>query len=223
MPGKLVGMMGAALLIPALLNAQTTAGRTPAPTGAARAAAAPTRYILAAGGNEARYLVREQLAGIDFPSDAVGRTSAITGTIVLDARGSLVAAESRFSIDVTTLKSDRANRDRYLKTAALETNKYPTVDLAITGLRGFPAVLPATGPVTFDLVGNLTVRAVTKPVTWHVTATVNNGEWTGTASTAFKFGDFGMPVPSAFVMMKLEDNLRLEYDFHFVKDTTAKP
>jgi hypothetical protein len=31
-----------------------------------------------------------------------------------------------------------------------------------------------------------------------------------------------MPVPSAFMVMKLEDNLRLEYDFHFVRDTTAK-
>ncbi len=223
MRSTLAGVMGAALLVPAVVSAQTTARRTPAPAGVARAAAPTIRYVLAADGNEARYLVREELVGIDFPYDAVGKTSAITGTIVLDAKGALVSAESKFSVDVTTLKSDRANRDRYLKTAALETNTYPTVNLAITALRGFPAVLPAAGALTFDLVGNLTVRTVTRPVTWHVTATVNDGEWTGTARTAFKFGDFGMPVPSAFMVMKLEDNLRLEYDFHFVRDTTAKP
>jgi hypothetical protein len=45
----------------------------------------------------------------------------------------------------------------------------------------------------------------------------------GTAKIAFKFADLGMPVPSAFMVMKLEDNLRLEYDFHFVRDTTTKP
>ena len=224
---KLAKAVCVAVLIPTLLNAQATTRKAPATRAPVKSAttppaAPPIRYVLAADGNEARYLVREELVGIGFPNDAVGKTSAISGAIVLDANGGLVPAGSRISVDVTTLKSDRANRDRYLKTAALETDKYPSVELAITALRGFPASLPATGQFSFELLGNLTVRALTRPVTWQVTATANHGELSGTARTAMKFGDLGMPVPSAFVVMKLEDNLRLEYDFHFVKDTTAK-
>jgi polyisoprenoid-binding protein YceI len=227
MQSKLGGLILAASLLPAIAVGQTVPRKAPVirpPVKAAvrTAVAPPTRYILAPSGNEARYLVREELAGIDFPYDAIGRTTAITGAIVLDGKGALVPAQSHFSVDVTTLKSDRANRDRYLRTDALETNKYPRVELAITALRGFPATLPASGQFAFELVGNMTVRTVTRPVTWQVTATASNGEFTGTAKTAFKFGDFGMPVPSAFMVMKLEDNLRLEYDFHFVRDTTAK-
>ena len=224
---KLARAICVAVLVPALLNAQVATRKVvaKAPVGAAaKAPAAPaTRYILAASGNAARYLIREELVGIDFPYDAVGTTSAITGAVVFDAKGALVAAGSKISVDVSTLKSDRANRDRYLKTEALETDKYPKVEFAITALRGVPARLPTIGQFTFELVGNLTVRTVTRPVVWQVTATANNGELSGTAKTAFKFGDLGMPVPSAFMVMKLEDNLRLEYDFHFVKDTTTKP
>ncbi len=228
MERKLAGAIGVAILVPTLLHAQVVTRKAPvtrAPVGAvAKAPAAPpTRYVLATDGNEARYLVREELVGIDFPYDAVGKTSAMTGAVVLDAKGSVIPAASRISVDVTTLKSDRANRDRYLKTDALETDKYPKVELAITALRGVPAKFPANGQFSFELLGNLTVRTLTRPVTWQVTATVNNGDWRGTAKIALKFGDLGMPVPSAFMVIKLEDNLRLEYDFHFVRDTTTKP
>ncbi len=226
MRNTLARVLGTALLIPAVLNAQIPAGKAPAKAttakSAAHAPAQPVRFVLAASGNEARYLVREELVGVDFPFDVVGKTTAITGSVGFDAKGALVPADSRISVDVTTLKSDRANRDRYLKTDGIETDKYPRVELAITALRGFPAKLPTTGQFSFELIGNLTVRTITKPLTWQVTATAENGEFSGTAKTAFKFGDFDMPVPSAFMVIKLEDNLRLEYDFHFVRDTTAK-
>jgi hypothetical protein len=40
-------------------------------------------------GTKARYKVTEQLAGISFPSDAVGTTEAITGSIVINPDGSI--------------------------------------------------------------------------------------------------------------------------------------
>ncbi len=213
MPSKLVGLICAMTFVPAILPAQT--GQKQA------AATTTTRYVLAASGNEVQYAVREELAGINFPYDAVGKTSAVVGAIVLDAKGAIVPAQSHITIDVSTLKSDRANRDRYLKTKALETDSYPKVEFVATGFHGFPATLPATGDFTFEMVGNLTVRTVTKPVTWQVTATATNGELSGSAKTAFKFGYVGMEVPSAFMVMQLEDNLKLQFNFHFVRDTTA--
>jgi hypothetical protein len=44
------------------------------------------RYHVVAERSEARYRVREQLAGISFPSDAVGTTRAIEGNSALMAR-----------------------------------------------------------------------------------------------------------------------------------------
>jgi len=60
---------------------------------------------------------------------------------------------------------------------------------------------------------------VTRPVTWDVTARLNGQDLTGTATTSFKFEDFGMSVPRAFVVLSVDDNIRLELDFHFVRQS----
>ena len=43
------------------------------------------QLIVAPTGNAVRYRVREQLAGFDFPNDAVGSTTQISGGIALDS------------------------------------------------------------------------------------------------------------------------------------------
>ena len=72
------------------------------------------RLVLAPEGNEARYRVRERIARFEFPSDTVGATNDLTGTMVLDETGKVVATESKFVVDLRTLKSGRDRRDRYL-------------------------------------------------------------------------------------------------------------
>jgi hypothetical protein len=49
-----------------------------------RPAPVTVRYIVAPTGNEARYRVREQLMHHDLLNDAVGKTTAITGSVVVD-------------------------------------------------------------------------------------------------------------------------------------------
>ncbi len=175
-----------------------------------------TRYVPAASGNEARYRVREQFVGVNLPNDAVGTTSAVTGAIVLDATGAVVAGASTFVVDLRGLKSDSENRDRIVQGRILETEQFPTLELAVTALRGLAWPLPASGDLTFELVTDMTVHGVTKSRTWQVTATPRAGGLAGRASTSFTFGDFGMPVPTSFRLLSVEDNVRLEYDFHLV-------
>ena len=70
-----------------------------------------------------------------------------------------------------------------------------------------------TGPVTFELLADLTVRGVTKPTTWRVTARHSNGQVTGTASTRFTFADFGITPPKVPILLSVADTIGLEYDF----------
>ena len=97
-----------------------------------------TRFVLAPAGNEARYRVREQFVGVNLPNDAVGATSDITGALVLDETGQVVPGPSRFVVDIRGLESDSANRDRVIQGRVLETDRFPTVDVAVTALRGLP-------------------------------------------------------------------------------------
>lgn len=197
--------------------AATRAALAPAPADTGKA----VRLIVAPAGNEARYRVREQLANLDFPNDAVGATSAITGSLVLDAAGTVVPAESRFVIDVTGLKSDKERRDGYLQRRTLETAQYPTVTLVPTALRGLPWPLPAAGAFAFEMDADLTVKAVTRSVRWQVEAVAGEGGFTGTASTVFPFEAFELAQPRVSVVLSVENEIRLEYDFHLVPDTAA--
>ncbi len=201
---------------PVALRGGLPAARQAASRGTAGAPApAPgtLRLVVAGEGNEARYRVREQLVHVDLPNDAVGVTHGVTGGIVLDSAGRIVPAESRFVVDVTQLASDRDRRDRYVQHRTLETAQYPSVQFVPKELRGLPSPLPTSGNASFDVIGDLTVRGVTRPVTWHVDAKLAQGRITGTGSTAFTFADFDLPRPRVPVVLSVADTIHLEYDF----------
>lgn len=179
--------------------------------------AAQSRYVLDPTGTEARYQVRELLAANTIENDVVGKTAAVTGGISRDKSGKVVAAESKITIDLTGLKTDRERRDGYVQRNTLETAKYPNAEFVVTEITGLPAKLPTRGAFSFTLVGDLTLKGVTKPTTWTVTATATRAGMTGTATTKFTFSEFGIAVPRVPVVARVDDPIQLQLDFNFVK------
>jgi polyisoprenoid-binding protein YceI len=167
-------------------------------------------------GNTARYRVREQLVGVDLPNDAIGVTTAVSGRVVIDDAGSIVPAQSEIVVNVSGLESDKSRRDGYVRDRLLRTEEHPTVTLRPTALRGLPKPVPTSGTHTFELDGDLTVMGVTRPTTWHVTATIDAGRVTGTAATRFTFEDYNMTKPRVRVVLSVADSIGLEYDFNLV-------
>lgn len=176
-----------------------------------------TRYLVAPEGNEARYRVREQLAGVSFPNDAVGATSAISGELVVDDNGRVQSGASRITVELAGLTSDRDRRDNFIRTRTLETEQHPTAALVPIEFRGLTWPLPASGTVTFELVGNLTVKGVTRSTTWNVTLTVAGDTLSGTAATSFSFADFALTKPRVAVVLSVDDTIRLEYDLRLIR------
>ena len=180
------------------------------------AQAGQIRYELAPAGNEARYRVREQLAGFDFPNDAVGVTTSITGGITVDRAGKILPEQSKFVINITGLKSDQDRRDRFIQSRTLETQAHPNVELAIKELKGLAFPLAKSGELKFEIIGDLTVKGVTRPTTWAVTATPKDGGLAGTARTKFTFADFNLTKPRVASVLSVNDDITLEYDFHLI-------
>ena len=175
-----------------------------------------TRYVVTATGNEARYRVREQLARVDFPSDAVGKTNQVTGAIVIGADGRIVRDGSSVTVDLAAIQSDNQRRDGFVRRNTLQTDSFPKAVFVPTSAQGLPATLPATGEITFQLTGDLTIHGVTRPTTWQVKAARSaSGAVTGTATTSFRFGDFNMTIPKVGMVLSVDDNIALEYDFTF--------
>ena len=192
------------------------------PRPAPRAAhAGPIRLVTAPSGNEARWRVRERLASFDFPNDAVGTTRDIGGAIVLGDDGQPDSTASKITVNLTTLQSDRAMRDNYIKHRTLETDRFPTAVLVPTRFLRMRTPMPDTGTFTFEIVGNLTVHGVTKPTTWLVTAVGKDGGFSGTALTRVTFEDFQMAQPRVPVLLSIEDEINLEYQFSFVREAAA--
>jgi polyisoprenoid-binding protein YceI len=220
-----IAAAGAAIftLAPARESAQAAvvgAARASASSHAATSLLAPKlksgRYVVAPEGNEARYFAREQLAGVSFPNDAIGVTRGVNGAIVIDEAGKLVPTESKIVVDVTQLKSDRDRRDGYVQRRTLETEKYPSVTLVPKEITGLSTPLPDSGRATFQLLGDLTIKGVTRPTTWQVSARFRGDTISGTASTSFTFADFQMEKPSVSIVLNVQDTLHLQYDFRLV-------
>ena len=213
--------IAAATVLATDANAQGTKkaarAKTPAKNAAAATPAAPIRFIIGPAGNEARYRVREQLMGANLPNDAIGATRTITGVILAYPDGRIVNDSSKIVIHLDSLKSDKDRRDGFLRRRTLETEKYPIVELIPTEIRGFNGKLPASGPVTFQLLGDLVLKGVPHPTVWNVTARAEGQDVAGSATTAFTFKDINLDQPKVPVVLSVADTIKLEYDFKVTK------
>ena len=176
------------------------------------------RFVVEGAGNKARYRVRERLAGKELDNDAIGETPRVAGAIVLDDKGKVITSESFFTAQVDSLVSDQSRRDNYVRRRVLTVDSFPTTTLRITEVRGLPSPLPKNGgEAKFQIVGDLTVRGVTKPTTWNVSAVLKGDQLTGTAATRFTFSDFNIPQPRVPMVLSLSDSIGLEYDFSMMR------
>ena len=225
---RTIGLLGiaAATLVAADASAQATKKATKAKTPVTKTSAvkpaAPMRFVISGTGNEARYRVREQLMGANLPNDAIGVTKGVTGTILAYPDGRIVKDSSRIVIQVDSLKSDKDRRDGFLRRRTLETEKFPTVELIPTEIRGFNGKLPGSGTATFQLLGGLVIKGVAHPTVWNVTARAEGQDVAGTATTAFTFKDAGLDQPKLPVLLSVSDTIKLEYDFRFSRDAAKQ-
>jgi len=166
-----------------------------------------------AEGTSARYLVKEQFARRNLPNDAVGETSAVSGSIRFRLDGTIDPAGSRFEIQLRRLSSDDDERDEFLLEESLESLKFSVVEVVLEQAPGLPWPLPQDGQAEFQLQGEMTVHGVTSPATWHVTAQFTLQGVTGRATTSFHFAKFDIEKPSVFFLLSVEDLIRLELDF----------
>jgi polyisoprenoid-binding protein YceI len=167
-------------------------------------------YAIVPEESTARYRVQEELAQVG-ETEAVGETQAIIGQFGF-GEDELPLPCSRFDVDMRTLQSDQARRDNYLYQNTLEAETYPLATFVLRTVEGMQAPL-AEEETTLRLIGDLTLRDVTKLVAWEANVTLVDGALTGTAVTMFEMPDFGIEPPSVPVVLSLDETIRLEVDF----------
>lgn len=163
------------------------------------------------------YRAKEELVGIGG-TEAVGRTPAVTGSITI--AGTQVTAAD-LSADLTTLRSDQDMRDGQLGHQGVQTDQFPTATFVLTQPIEL-GTLPAEGQqISVNAVGDLTLHGVTKNVTIPLGA-VRSGDIIGAAgSITFTWADFGMTQPSSMRVVSLANDVTLELQVFFRKDSTV--
>ncbi len=191
-----------------------TPNKTAAATQTAAAAPATGLAWSVSDKSKATVNIREQLAALNFPSDAVLVATGAKGTFQLNADGTF-SSDSTLSFDVTSLTSDSSLRDNFVKQSVLATRQFPAATFVPVKATGLTLPLPATGAFTAVVAGKLTIHGATKDVTFDLKGMRTGGDLTATATLnpTFKYGDFGMPLPAApGRVLSVVDEIKLVID-----------
>jgi polyisoprenoid-binding protein YceI len=180
----------------------TATGGSP-PSTASGAASGARRFVIEPSESSAKYVVEETLRGLN--STAVGTSSGISGEIYLTRDGLSGNATSRFVVDLNALRSDEGMRDNYIKQNTLQTSRFPNAEFVIERVEGFPSNYSENSEVQLTLHGNLTVKDVTRPVSWTVLARQSGNTLTATADTDIKFSQFNMTPPTVPIATVRDD------------------
>ena len=194
--------------------ATTAAATTTPPTSSPTTTTATTGTWTVSDTSKTTVRVREQLVGVNLPSDAVLVATGATGSFVLKDDGTF-SPDSKITFDVTTLASDQRDRDNFVKMDTLQIRQFPKADFVPTKTSGLTLPMPSSGEFTFKLTGQMTIHGKTKEVTFDVTATRSGNELkaTATAAPSWKFADFGMSAPSVpFRVVSVVDEIRVVVD-----------
>jgi polyisoprenoid-binding protein YceI len=176
-----------------------TLSGAPAADGAAEGGA--ERWRPAGQGTFVGYRVNEEYLGVGVRA-AVGRTSAVTGTVTVD--GDRIESAD-LTADMRRVVSDQSRRDDTLRYRGIETDRYPTSRFTLSA----PIALAArAGPAK----GTLTLHGRRAPIDVTVRGQrVAGGRLELVGSAPIEFARFGIDPPSVAGIVSVRDHGVLEF------------
>jgi polyisoprenoid-binding protein YceI len=218
-------------------EAPSATGTNPAPTAAATAPAAsestpaaaseadPTQgsalpstgavtYRLVPGETQVTYEVGETFFNENNRFNvAEGSTQEVAGEIQVDLANPQNSQVGTLTADISLFTSDSSRRDQAIRDRFLESRRFPTATFTPTEILGLPATYTPGEEIQFTVVGDATIRDVTLPVTFEVTARATPEELRGTAETTFLMSEFGFgPILMAGIL-GTEDEVKIRVSF----------
>lgn len=196
--------------------AAATEPPTPGPvaTDTPEASAQEMRFVIIPEETTASYSIQETLINRNNTiGTAVGTTRAVEGWVALNYEDPTASEFGQFTVDISTLTSDRARRDNAIRNQWLESARYPLATFVVKEVRGFPPGAGEGQSIQFQLVGDMAVRETTREVAWDVTATLDGNTLSGTATTFIMLEDFNVPVPNIAGILSVTDGATLTLDF----------
>ncbi len=224
----------AALTAPTLAIATTRATTAPtlAPTSAAATAEAASTEVASAPAttapvsaalaifnivpdeSEVRFILNEVLRG--SPNQVTGRTNQIAGQIAVDFANPQNSQVGEIRIDARSLATDNELRNRAIRGQILQSqqDQFEFISFKPKEISGLPVSVTMGTAFEFQVTGDLTIRDITKSVTFDVNVTPDSKtKIEGTATATVQRGDYNLTIPSVPGVADVDEAVKLEITF----------
>jgi polyisoprenoid-binding protein YceI len=176
------------------------------------AAASASVFEIEPEQSQARFVIDEVLRG--SPKTVVGTTNQVAGQIVLDPTDPDSAQVGAIVINARTFATDSTQRDRAIQNQILQTEQHEYITFTPKRLVGLPDRAGIGQPLAFQMVGDLTIRGVTREATFETTVTPHSEErLEGNANTTIRYADWGISIPRVPAVAGVADEVQLQLDF----------
>jgi polyisoprenoid-binding protein YceI len=125
-------------------------------------------YEIVPAESEARFILGEILRGA--PYTVVGVTDQVAGEFVVDAADLSTAQIGPVLVNARTLTTDSDFRNRAIKNQILNTGEYEYISFTPTEITNLGGSGTVAQSYNFQIVGDLTIRDITRQVTFEATA-----------------------------------------------------
>ncbi|MCX8062426.1 MAG: YceI family protein [Anaerolineales bacterium] len=160
----------------------------------------------------ARFTIYEELRG--SPKDVIGETNLVSGEILVNQSDLSQSKVGAIQINARDFKTDDERRNSAIRNRILQTDAYEYILFTPTSIEGLSGIGEVGKTYTFRLTGDLTIRDVTKPVTFEVKVVAESAtRLSGSAVATIRRSDFNLVVPNVPFVANVADEVKLELIF----------
>jgi polyisoprenoid-binding protein YceI len=162
--------------------------------------------------SQVRFVLSEVLRGV--PTTVIGTSNQVAGEIAFDPNDLSASQVGVIQVDARSLATDDDKRNQAIRNRILNTDSYEFITFTPTQITGLAGNAQPGQTLTFQIAGDLTIRDMTQPVIFDVTATADDaGQLSGTAETTIQRSDFGLTIPSVPFVADVSEDVQLQIDF----------
>lgn len=144
----------------------------------------------------------------------IGVTDQVAGEIAIDPNDPGNTKVGTILVNARTLVTDNNFRNRAINNEILDTGAYEFITYTPTAILGFPENPQIGEVISFQIVGELTIRDVTNEITFDVSATAESeNRLSGYAFAIISRSNYGLEIPEVPSVANVDEEVLLEIDF----------
>lgn len=198
-----------------LSSATTAVAAAPASTIAAASTAASSGlavYQIVPDKSQVSFTITEELSG--QPNTVVGTTNLVAGQLALNSQDLSQTQVGVIQVDARGLSTDSDRRNGAIRNFILNTNQYEYITFTPKSVTGLTGTAQLGKAFTFQIAGDLTIRDITRSVTFDVSAQgAAQNQITGIAKATVNRSDYNLTIPSVPNVANVGQQVTLQINF----------